>query len=97
MSFSREFKSPFFVYCKKHFCPKCSTRLETVTVSKVVNSKSEEAKNFDFSHVETFLVGDVKFIWTEFKCPNCNFQIKIEDLKKLEREQKKVLRKMKKQ
>ena len=47
--------NPFYVHWKKHFCPKCGKKLELRYVSKIVNSNSPEAKDYDFS------VGDVEF------------------------------------
>lgn len=89
INIKREFGDPFYIYLKKHYCPKCSTRLKITTVSKVVNPKSPEAKEYDFHFVDSFFIGDVKFIWTEFECPNCCFRIKADDLKVVERELKK--------
>ena len=40
---------------KKHDCPNCGAKLDLVEVSKVVNSKSPEAKDFDFSNGEGFM------------------------------------------
>ena len=45
----REWSRPFWVRFKKHHCPTCLNLLTTTTVSKIVNSNSEEAKNYDFS------------------------------------------------
>jgi DNA-directed RNA polymerase subunit RPC12/RpoP len=89
MNIKREFSNLFYVYTKKHYCLECSTKLKTTTQSKVVNPKSPDAKEYDFYFVDSYLIGDVKFVWTEFECPNCGFRIKVRDLKKLEREQKK--------
>ena len=89
MNIKREFNSPFYTYMKKHFCPKCSTQLKTTTQSKIVSSKSPDAKEYDFHFVDNYFIGDVKFIWTEFECPNCSFREKVGDMKKNEREQKK--------
>ena len=44
----REWSRPFWVRFKKHHCPACNALLTTIKVSKIVNSKSEEAKNFGF-------------------------------------------------
>lgn len=83
----RIFKSPFYVNFKKHFCPHCSTLLQKVKVSKIVNWKSEEAKDFDFHTFDTYMIGNVKFIWTEFYCPKCNQNITIDEMKRIEKEQ----------
>lgn len=89
MKIKREFGNPFYVYFKKHYCPKCSTKLKIITGSKVVNPKSPDAKEYDFYFVDSYFIGDVKFVWTEFECPNCCFRIKASDLEKIERDQKK--------
>ena len=75
----REWSSPIFCM-KKHNCPVCGRLLEKVKVSKVVNSRSEEAKDFDFADA----CGNVKFIWTEFHCAHCDQNYKIQELKRLE-------------
>ena len=81
----RTFKSPFYVNFKNHFCPDCNEKLSKVKVSRIVNSKSEEAKDFNFHFVEGYMIGNVKFIWTEFQCPNCNRQITIDEMKQIEK------------
>lgn len=48
--------SPFYVHWKKHFCPKCGEKLELRYISKIVNSDSPEAKDYDFSVGDTFLL-----------------------------------------
>jgi predicted RNA-binding Zn-ribbon protein involved in translation (DUF1610 family) len=77
-------KSPFFVNFKKHYCPECHEYLKKIKVSRIVNSNSPEAANFDFHTLDNFMVGNVKFIWIEFKCPNCNKQYTIDEVKKME-------------
>ncbi|NTW95539.1 MAG: hypothetical protein HGB31_02845 [Erysipelotrichaceae bacterium] len=88
----RTWTSPFYVNIKKHYCPDCHSLLSKTKVSKIVNSKSPEAKEYDFSSAggEGYMFGDVKFIWTEFKCPSCGKQISISDMKKIERHIRKV-------
>ena len=68
--YQRIYKDIFYLR-KAHFCPDCGTKLEKVAVSKVVNSRSPEAKNFDFSIDGVHMMGDVQFTWDEFECPNC--------------------------
>ena len=77
--------SPFFVYCKKHFCPKCGRRLSVVKNAKVVDSASEEAKQYDFSCGDGFMVGNVKFIFTEFRCKACKKRYSIDEIKRNDR------------
>ena len=78
-------ESPFFVNSREHYCPNCNELLDKIKVSQIVNSKSEEAKEFDFSSGETYMKGNVKFIWTEFKCDSCNSQYTIKEIKGYEK------------
>lgn len=78
--------NPFYVHCKKHYCPKCGKRLELRSSSQVVNSKSEEAKNFDFSVGDTFYVGDVEFRTRYFHCTECKMDISVKEMKKYEKQ-----------
>ena len=59
--------------------------LTTTKASKVVNSKSEEAKNYDFSSGDTFMAGNIKFIWTEFQCAACGKTFSINEIRKSEK------------
>lgn len=86
--FKREWLRPFWVRFKKHYCPHCKELLTTTEATKVVNSKSEEAKNYDFSSVDTYMVGNIKFIWTEFLCPACGKTYSIQEIKENEKRAK---------
>ena len=81
-------ESPFYVYCKKHACPECETRLKTNYDSVVMNSNSPEAENYDFSIAggDSYLTGDVEFRISYFKCPKCEFAISFDEMKKREKE-----------
>ena len=81
--FSRT-KNNIFYFRKDHFCPDCGTRLEKVSVSKVVNSRSPEAKDFDFSIGDDYAEGDVKFTWDELECPSCKKHLTVNEMKELE-------------
>ena len=74
---------------KKHYCPACRTKLTLIKTSKIVNSKSPEAKNYDFTLGDSFMVGDVEFIWKEFYCPTCKKRISIDEMRRIEKEQRK--------
>lgn len=78
----------FYTVFKKHYCPDCETKLLYRKTSKIVNSKSPEAKNYDFSLGDSFLVGDVEFIWNEFYCPVCDKRVPIDEMKQIEKEQR---------
>ena len=87
----REWSRPFWVRFKKHHCPACNALLTTIKVSKVVNSKSEEAKNFDFSSGDTCMVGNIKFIWTKFQCNVCNNSYSLQEIRENEKKTKQNL------
>ena len=54
-------------------------------MSKVVNSKSEEARHFDFSAPGGgMFFGDVRFSWVELKCSRCGKQYTIKEIRKRE-------------
>ena len=74
-----------FYFRKDHFCPDCKTQLEKAPVSKVVNSRSSEAKDFDFSMPgDNFAMGDIQFTWDEFECPNCKKHLTVNEMKGIE-------------
>lgn len=90
MGIKWQFESPLFVYFKKHYCPKCSTLLKVEKESVVVNSKSPEAKNYDFSNFgDGFMFGDVKFVNDIFRCPNCGNKITVKEMIRIEKSSKK--------
>lgn len=83
--------SPFYVHWKKHYCKLCNGELTVKRIKKTVNSKSPEAKDFDFSFSGGdggFMFGDVEFSFEIFYCSNCDNEISIKEMKKYEREQK---------
>lgn len=84
----REWSSPIFCL-KTHYCPCCNERLEKTKTETIVNSALEEAKNYDFSNVDTYLVGNIKFIRTAFRCNKCDKTYSIDELKKAENASKK--------
>ncbi len=83
-----EWDSPIFCL-KKHFCPICNEKLDKIKTETIVNSASEEAKNYDFSLGDGFYVGNVKFIRTAFRCNTCNHTYTIGQLKEAESAKKK--------
>ena len=70
---------PFF-FMKKHYCPKCNDKLSVIKVSKIVNSNSADAKNYDFSLGGTYLSGDVKFVYKMLECPICKTRFSVEEV-----------------
>ena len=75
-----EWSHPIFCM-KKHYCPYCNERLEKTKTETIVNTESEEAKNYDFSNGDGFLVGNIKFIRTVFRCNKCNKTFTIKEVK----------------
>lgn len=69
---------------KKHYCPECGSKVELGYISKIVNSNSPEAKNYDFSSGDTFLCGDVEFRTRCFYCSNCKANISFKEMKDYE-------------
>ena len=84
----RMWRRPFWVHLKKHYCPVCMNLLTTTKVSKVVNSRSEEAKEYDFSSGDGFMAGNIKFLWTEFVCINCDKTYPLDEIIEYERKKK---------
>ena len=76
--------NPFYVHWKKHFCPKCGKKLELRYTSKIVNSKSPEAIDYDFSVGDTFFVGDVEFRTRYLHCIDCQLDISFKEMKRCE-------------
>ena len=90
MGTKRMWDSPIYTHFKKHICNVCGGLLDMVQVSRVVNSKSPEAKDFDFNSGDGNLFGNVKFIWDVFLCPKCNIQTSIQEQQKIEMKQKRL-------
>ena len=78
---------------KEHKCPVCNTTLNVIKVSKVINSNSEEAKNVTPIVPKMVIgtrgvkfrsynaVGNIKWIWKEFECPNCQHRFTVDQMK----------------
>jgi len=77
----------------KHYCPMCHGLLQVIRKSRIVNSESEEAKDFNFSGVDGgYMIGNVKFTWDVCFCEQCNHEISTGDMYRYEREQRKLKR-----
>jgi len=88
----RIWSRPLFVKWRKHFCPLCDGELQKVKISKIVNSQSDEAKDYDFSSPggDGYMIGNVKFIWTEFYCGKCNKNFSVNTIYQTEKQDKKT-------
>ena len=76
-----------YIRRKNHYCPCCYGLLEVKEKSKIVNSESEEAKNFDFSSGGEggSMIGNVKFTWDILYCGKCNLEISELEIRNHER------------
>lgn len=90
--YKKVFDRLIFTYFKEHKCPKCNEELSIIELSKVINYKSEEAKDYDLDG----LIGDIRYAWDEFKCDNCGYQITISDLYRYEKGKRREERKNRK-
>ena len=81
--------NPFYVHFKKHYCPECNNILKIKYYSKIVNSNSLEAEFYDFRIPDSKFVGDVEFKTSLFFCPNCNYEIPFDEMKKNEKGKRK--------
>lgn len=77
-----------FISLVKHDCPHCKNRLKTIKVTKIVNSNSPEAKEYDFNFSRgprnLVVTGDVKFTWKEFQCKKCNKNFTVQEIRNIE-------------
>ncbi len=72
----------FYFIFKKHYCPKCGNKLLKEKVSKIVNSNSPEAKEYDFEVADIPVKGDMNFTHVELYCNQCNKYYTIKEAKK---------------
>lgn len=79
--YSFKCEKPFFVYFRKHFCPRCGARLVRQKVSEIIHSDSAEAKNYDFEVADTTIRGNMKFTHIEFFCPGCQRNYTVRDIR----------------
>ena len=74
-------------FFKKYKCADCKVKLNRKKVSKIINTKSEEAKNYDFSQPggDGYMIGNIKFVKTAFRCNKCDKTYSIEELLEIEK------------
>lgn len=81
----KRIKNDIGYFRKDHFCPDCKSKLTQVEVSRVVNSRSPEAKDFDFGMgMGRRMIGDIQFTWDEFECPTCRRHFSVNEIKQSE-------------
>ena len=71
-------------YGKRALATMFSAVLVAVTLL-TMTAKAEELP----AEPESVMVGDVELIWTEFYCPTCEKRISIDEMRRIEKEQKK--------
>lgn len=76
---------PFYVFIKKHYCPKCGAKLIIAYDSTIVDSRLPEAKKYDFSFGKTQLDGTVEFKKAFFECPSCKLHVSFKEMKEIEK------------
>jgi len=81
-----------FARLGKHYCPYCYNLLQLKRKKQIVNSESEEAKDFDFTLMfeGSNLHGNIEFTWDLLYCKHCDLEISVRDMKNYERERKKA-------
>ena len=70
----------FYVFFKKHHCPKCGHKLFRKTVAKTVSSDSPEAEKYDFD-VADISVKEMVFSHIELYCKDCNRYYTVSEAK----------------
>jgi C4-type Zn-finger protein len=83
-----------FIYMrvKKHDCPVCGKQMKIVRMTKTVRSKTKEAKGFSFSVLEIPRGEKIKTIWYEFECKDCRKTYPEDEMREIEKKQKKERR-----
>lgn len=78
-------ENPFYIYFKKHYCPSCKEKLRVRYKSEIIDSRSPQAKKYDFSLGDTFLSGEVEFKTPYFYCSACGVDISVYNMKEYEK------------
>ena len=68
-----------------HKCPSCGSGLKKYEEQFIVNSKSEEAKKYNFWCGDLLITGDVLVIEYSFYCPRCKITFSPKTIKDIEK------------
>ena len=80
----------YYLFIKKHYCPTCQNLLERKKREKIVNSRSPEAKHYDFSADDgVHAIGNIKFITYYYECLRCQTIYETPELQWLEKTKRK--------
>ena len=75
--------NPIYVFLKKHYCPKCNTKMSISYTNKVVSLKEMKSKDRPFGELPA--TGDVEirtpFLW----CPACECKMSLKEMKAFEK------------
>ena len=81
--------SLLYMRLQKHTCPNCQKRLKLVKMKKTVKARTKKAMDFGYFTPGRTVGEKTKYIWYEFKCPECGAQFRENTL----RHQEKSIRK----
>ena len=79
--------SILYTKLKKHYCPRCSEKLGLGYNVEVVNWRSVEAKKYHFT--SPYTIGEIEVRNQIFICPKCGCKITFDDMKAIEKAEKK--------
>lgn len=81
----------FYIFLRKHYCPKCNSKLIIGYDSEFIDPKSLEGKRIrDFGEVTYITKSDVEIRTCFFECSKCDFKIGFKEMKEQERAKKGV-------
>lgn len=80
-----------FIYMRvqKHDCPNCHKRMKLVKMKKVVRARTKKAIDLGYLAAGRSIGEKTKYIWYEFKCPECGAQFRENALRHQEKLAKK--------
>ena len=80
-----------FIYMRvqKHNCPNCQKQMKLVKMKKTVKAKTKKAVDLGLFTANRTVGEKTKYIWYEFKCPECGAQFRENALRHQEKLAKK--------
>ena len=76
-----------YIYIKKHHCPICDLIMTVRRKSTIINTDSPDAKYYNFYNDSNYS-GYIEYRTSIFYCQNCENEMTVEDMKRLEAENK---------
>lgn len=77
----------FYVYLRKHYCPKCKTRLKVDYTEVFYDKNSAQAREYKWACNTLIFFSDVEVRTKCFYCLKCHEYISFADMKKHEAQQ----------